>query len=90
MTAPLSTRKTSLFLALATLCATATAYAQVTSYAIVPNNGDGTVSIVDTANATVTAAPVVGGGPFCAATTRGGRIAYVATNNASSDLRLPS
>jgi YVTN family beta-propeller protein/autotransporter-associated beta strand protein len=65
-------------MAVAWLAVSTSAHAQVTSYAVVPNSADGTISIIDTATASVIGSPInLGGAPQCSATTPDGRIAYV-------------
>jgi YVTN family beta-propeller protein/autotransporter-associated beta strand protein len=75
--------------ALALLASGRSVQAQVSSYAVVPNKTDSTVSIIDTATQLVVGSPfVVGGEPQCSAMTRDGRYAYVTTGSAGSVARI--
>jgi YVTN family beta-propeller protein len=57
-------------------------------FAYVTNNGDGTVTVIDTANNTVVGTPIpVGGSPFGVAVTPDGKHAYV-TNSGSSNVSV--
>jgi YVTN family beta-propeller protein/autotransporter-associated beta strand protein len=70
-------RATTLMLALVlTLAVGPAANAQVRSFAVVPNNADGTVTLIDTTFGPVGTSPFLGGSPFCAAVTPDGRQAW--------------
>jgi YVTN family beta-propeller protein/autotransporter-associated beta strand protein len=58
------------------------AQAQVTSYAVVPNLGDGSLSLIDTTAGALFLSPSVGGSPSCVAVAPDGRRAYVAAGAA--------
>jgi YVTN family beta-propeller protein len=64
--------------AILTLLTATSTYAQVTSYAVVPNAGEDTASVIDTKTRTVRPTPVtVGSVPEAAAWTPNGRFAFV-------------
>jgi YVTN family beta-propeller protein/autotransporter-associated beta strand protein len=71
------------------LAAATGAHAQVTSMAVAPNSGDGTVSILYLANGSSFQTTVfTGGEPSCAALTADGRFAYVSTGSTATVQRI--
>jgi len=72
-------------LALTALTA-AGAIAQPTAYSFVPNSGNGTVSVIDTATATIVGSPISTGGtaPTGGAATPDGRRLYIANSGSNS------
>ena len=71
------------------ICA-GSAQAQVTSHALIPNAGDGTVSIIDTAGFGLAfpSAITVGGSPNCTYITADGRFGYTTTVSAGQVVKI--